>query len=62
MAHLIRKLYETQNVVNFLKLRAAYTMAGNDNLPLFAGRTYYTSENFSRYATGLVLGNTVTNI
>lgn len=46
-----------QNVVNFLKLRAAYTMAGNDNLPLFAGRTYYTSENFSRYATGLVLGN-----
>ena len=42
--------------VNYLKLRMAYTMSGNDNLPLFANRTYYTSELFSKYATGLVLG------
>lgn len=44
------------NFVNFLKLRMAYTMSGNDNLPLFANRTYYTSEYFSKSASGLVIG------
>lgn len=48
--------------VNYLKLRMAYTMSGNDNLPLFANRTYYTSELFSKYATGLVLGESETRI
>lgn len=42
--------------MNYMKLRAAYTMAGNDNLPLFANRTYYTGANFSKNASGLVLG------
>lgn len=42
--------------VNYLKLRAAYTMAGNDNLPLFANRTYYTTAQLGSNASGLVLG------
>ena len=43
--------------VNSLKLRVAYTMSGNDRLPVFATRTYFTSGQVANDATGLVLAN-----
>ena len=43
--------------INNLKVRVAYTMSGNDNLPLFANRSYFTSTSFVKDATGLVLAN-----
>lgn len=43
--------------VDNLKIRAAYTMAGNDNLPIFANRTFFMSESYVRNTSGLVLAN-----
>ena len=43
--------------VNSLKLRVAYTMSGNDRLPVFATRSYFTSGQVANDATGLVLAN-----
>ncbi|MDR1120951.1 MAG: SusC/RagA family TonB-linked outer membrane protein [Dysgonamonadaceae bacterium] len=42
--------------VNFLKLTAAYSLSGNDDLPNYATRSYFSSVNSSS-ATGLVLAN-----
>lgn len=44
--------------VNLLKLRVGYTYSGNDDLGNYAGRRYYTSQNYyGNY--GLVRGNLV---
>ncbi|MDR1436785.1 MAG: SusC/RagA family TonB-linked outer membrane protein [Candidatus Symbiothrix sp.] len=42
--------------VNFLKLTAAYSLSGNDDLPNYATRSYFSSV-YSAEATGLVLAN-----
>lgn len=51
------KFMKSVRAINNMKLRVAYTMAGNDNLPIFANRTYFTSESFVRNTSGLVLSN-----
>lgn len=51
------KFMRNVDFVNNLKVRVAYTMSGNDNLPLFANRSYFTSTSFVKDATGLVLAN-----
>lgn len=51
------KFMKNVKFIDNLKLRVAYTVAGNDNLPVFANRTYFTSELFVRNAAGLVLAN-----
>lgn len=51
------KFMRNVDFVNNLKVRVAYTMSGNDNLPLFANRSYFTSTSFVEDATGLVLAN-----
>ncbi len=43
--------------INNLKLRVAWTMLGNDGLPEFANRTYFTSSAFALDAVGPVLAN-----
>lgn len=43
--------------VNFVKLRLGWEMAGNDNLPDYATRTYFTSVGLLGQAYGLVLAN-----
>ena len=43
--------------IDNLKLRVAYTMAGNGNLPVYANRTYFTSSLVANDATGIVLSN-----
>ncbi len=43
--------------INNLKLRVAYTMSGNDNLPLFANRSYFTTVSSLANANGLILSN-----
>lgn len=43
--------------VNLLKLRAGFDMAGNDNLPFFANRTYFASTHFLGNAYVPVLTN-----
>lgn len=37
------KFMRNVDFINNLKVRVAYTMSGNDNLPLFANRSYFTS-------------------
>lgn len=51
------KFMRNVDFINNLKVRVAYTMSGNDNLPLFANRSYFTSTSFVKDATGLVLAN-----
>ena len=41
------------NFVNFLKLTAAYSLSGNDNIPNYASRTYFSDLR----GTGLMLDN-----
>ncbi|MDR2086464.1 MAG: SusC/RagA family TonB-linked outer membrane protein [Dysgonamonadaceae bacterium] len=43
--------------VNFLKLTTAYSVSGNDDLPNYATRTYFSAISLSSNATGLVLEN-----
>ena len=43
--------------INNLKLRVAYTMTGNGNLPVYANRTYFTSSLVAYDAVGVVLSN-----
>lgn len=43
--------------VSLLKLYASYSVAGNDNLPVYANRTYYGSEGLMDNAFGWVLEN-----
>ncbi len=51
------KFMRNQDWVDNMKLRVAYTMSGNDNLPVFANRTYFGSAYVVNDATGLVLSN-----
>lgn len=41
--------------INLMKLRAGFDMAGNDNLPYFANRTYFASSHFLGNAYAPVL-------
>lgn len=43
--------------LNLLKLRIGFDMAGNDNLPLYATRTYFDSNHFLGNAYGPVIAN-----
>ncbi len=43
--------------IDNLKLRASFSVAGNDRLPEFANRTYLTSNAFAQNTAGLVLAN-----
>lgn len=43
--------------ISLLKLYASYSVAGNDNLPVYATRTYYESAGFMENAFGWVLAN-----
>ncbi len=43
--------------LNLLKIRAGWEMAGNDNLPFFANRTYFDSNHFLGNGYGSVLAN-----
>ncbi len=43
--------------INFLKLRAGYDIAGNDNLPDYATATYFASVGLMDNAFGLALSN-----
>ncbi|MDR2042443.1 MAG: SusC/RagA family TonB-linked outer membrane protein [Tannerella sp.] len=43
--------------VNFLKLTAAHTVSGNDDLPNYATRTWFSAVSSFSNATGLVPGN-----
>ena len=43
--------------VNFLKLNVGYSLSGNDNLPNYASRTYFSPKHLSGVTTGLVLDN-----
>jgi TonB-linked SusC/RagA family outer membrane protein len=45
------------NFLNFLKLTAGYSLAGNDDLPNYASRTYFSSIAYSGITNGLILGN-----
>lgn len=45
------------DVVNFLKLTANYSISGNDNLPNYATRSYFSSVSYWAGATGLILEN-----
>lgn len=51
------KFMRGADFIDQLKLRVAYTMSGNSNLPVFANRTYFTSVMAVNDATGLVLAN-----
>lgn len=51
------KFMQSLPFVSNLDLRAAFTCSGNSNLPLFAGRTYFTSQATARDAGGPVLAN-----
>ncbi|KAA6301236.1 MAG: TonB-dependent receptor SusC [Candidatus Ordinivivax streblomastigis] len=48
-----------QNVdfINFLKLTAGYSLSGNDDIPNYASRTYFSSIAYTVSTTGLILGN-----
>ena len=56
------KFMRNVDFINNLKVRVAYTMSGNDNLPLFANRSYFTSTSFVKDATGLVLALSLIHI
>lgn len=43
--------------LNFLKLDVSYGLSGNDDLPNYATRSYFSSVNFMGSANGLLLGN-----
>jgi TonB-linked SusC/RagA family outer membrane protein len=43
--------------IDFLKLDASYSISGNDNLPDYASRAYFTSISYMGNAYGLVLDN-----
>ncbi|MCD8237655.1 MAG: SusC/RagA family TonB-linked outer membrane protein [Prevotellaceae bacterium] len=43
--------------IDNLKLRASFSVTGNDRLPVFANRTYQTSNAFAQNTAGLVLAN-----
>jgi TonB-linked SusC/RagA family outer membrane protein len=45
------------NFINFLKLTAGYSLAGNDDLPNYASRTYFSSITFPGITNGLILSN-----
>lgn len=51
------KFMRNADFIDNLKLRVAYTMSGNDNLPVFATRSYFTSVSFMQNVTGLMLAN-----
>ncbi len=48
---------EDVNFINFLKLRANYTISGNDNIIDYARNTYFQSTHFLGNAYGLTLAN-----
>ncbi|MCC8145651.1 MAG: SusC/RagA family TonB-linked outer membrane protein [Bacteroidales bacterium] len=43
--------------VNLLKLRASYSITGNDDIDTYAARSYFKSATYYQNAIGLVLGN-----
>lgn len=43
--------------ISFLKLHASYSVAGNDNLPLYANRTYFGSAELMSNAFGWAVAN-----
>ena len=43
--------------INYLRLRAGYDITGNDNIPNYAARSYFTSVRLRDGAMGLVLDN-----
>ena len=43
--------------INFLKLTAGYSLAGNDDIPNYESRTYFSSIPYLYSETGLILGN-----
>lgn len=43
--------------INFMKLRAGYSLTGNSNLPDYATRSYFQSALMADHAFGLVLAN-----
>lgn len=43
--------------VNFLKITAGHNISGNDNIPNYASRTYFSSLNYTGLANGLILAN-----
>ncbi len=43
--------------ISFLKLYASYSIAGNDNLPMYVNQTYYESKGLMDNAFGWVLSN-----
>ena len=51
------KFMRNVDFINNLKLRVAYTMTGNGNLPVYANRTYFTSSLVANDAVGVVLSN-----
>jgi len=46
-----------KDFVNYLKLSAGYGISGNDNLPGYASRSYFSSVRYRDKAMGLVLSN-----
>lgn len=57
LAHFFREIMRNVDFINNLKLRVAYTMTGNGNLPVYANRTYFTSSLVANDAVGVVLSN-----
>lgn len=51
------KFWKNINFVDYLKIHASYDIAGNDDLPVDAIRTYFQSVSFAGLAKGLALSN-----
>ncbi len=51
------KWMKNVSFINFMKIRAGYDIAGNDNLPDYATRTYFTSVGLMDNSFGLSLAN-----
>jgi TonB-linked SusC/RagA family outer membrane protein len=51
------KFMQNLPLVNFLKLRAGYGLTGNDDIDIYAGRSFFTSQRYMERAVGLQLAN-----